>query len=282
MRLKKQLFPNPLLAESLGALQAIKLGLDLGLHQVVIEGDSLQVTNALQNDKEAWCKATTNGFSSNNFLGEGCFGSVYQGTLSDGMNIAIKIVNLQVKGAFKSFDAECEVLRNICHRNLVKIITICSNIDFKAIVLEYMPNGNLKKWLHSQDYYLNILQRLNIMIDIASTLEYLHHGHSTTIIHCDLKPSNVLLDEEMVAHVADFGMAKLFDDRDSKMQTMTLATLGYMAPGMLPTLQEKSKLGLKLGILAILVFAAWDHHKDSEQESKRREALLNFSRNLTS
>ncbi|KAG6692179.1 hypothetical protein I3842_10G100500 [Carya illinoinensis] len=172
----------------------------------------------------------TNGFSSNNLLGEGSFGSVYQGTLSDGMNIAIKIMNMQVKGAFKSFDVECEVLRNIRHRNLVKIISVCSNIDFKALVLEYMPNGNLEKWLHSQDHYLNILQRLNIMIDIASALEYLHHGYSTTIIHCDLKPSNVLLDEEMVAHVADFGMAKLLDGRDSMMQTMTLATFGYMAP----------------------------------------------------
>ncbi|XP_041027326.1 probable LRR receptor-like serine/threonine-protein kinase At3g47570 [Juglans microcarpa x Juglans regia] len=172
----------------------------------------------------------TNGFNSNNLLGEGSFGSVYQGILSDGMNIAIKIMNLQVKGAFKSFDAECEVLRNIRHRNIVKIITICSNIDFKALVLEYMPNGNLAKWLHSQDHYLNILQRLNIMIDIASALEYLHHGYSTAIIHCDLKPSNVLLDEEMVAHVADFGMAKLLDDRDSMMHTMTLATFGYMAP----------------------------------------------------
>ncbi|XP_041026920.1 probable LRR receptor-like serine/threonine-protein kinase At3g47570 [Juglans microcarpa x Juglans regia] len=172
----------------------------------------------------------TNGFNSNNLLGEGSFGSVYQGTLSDGMNIAIKIMNLQVKGAFKSFDAECEVLRNIRHRNLVKIITICTNIDFKALVLEYMPNGNLDKWLHSQDHYLNILQRLNIMIDIASALEYLHHGYSAAIIHCDLKPSNVLLDEEMVAHVADFGMAKLLDDRESLMQTMTLATFGYMAP----------------------------------------------------
>ncbi|KAG6692192.1 hypothetical protein I3842_10G101800 [Carya illinoinensis] len=171
----------------------------------------------------------TNGFSSNNLLGEGSFGSVYQGTLSDGMNIAIKIMNMQVKRALKSFDVECEVLRNIRHRNLVKIISICSNIDFKALVLEYMPNGNLEKWLHSQDHYLNILQRLNIMIDIASALEYLHHGYSTTIIHCDLKPSNVLLDEEMVAHVADFGMAKLLDDKDSMMQTMTLATFGYMA-----------------------------------------------------
>lgn len=69
------------------------------------------------------------------------------------------------------------------------------------------------------------------MIDVAAALEYLHFGLSTPIIHCDLKPSNVLLDAEMVAHVADFGIAKLLDDGDSLTQTMTLATMGYMAPG---------------------------------------------------
>ncbi|KAG6692166.1 hypothetical protein I3842_10G099900, partial [Carya illinoinensis] len=172
----------------------------------------------------------TERFSLNNLLGEGSLGSVYKGTLSDGMNIAVKVINLKVEGAFKYFDAECEVLRNARHRNLVKIISICSNIDFKALVLEYMPNENLEKWLHSHDRCLNFLQRLNIMIDVASALEYLHYGYSAVIVHCDLKPSNVLLDMNMVAHVADFGIAKLLGDEDSMMQTMTLATLGYMAP----------------------------------------------------
>ncbi|XP_059438595.1 putative receptor-like protein kinase At3g47110 [Corylus avellana] len=172
----------------------------------------------------------TGGFNASNLLGKGSFGSVYKGTLPDGMIIAIKVFNLVVEGAFKSFDTECEVLRNIRHRNLVKIISTCSNMDFKAFVLEYMPNGNLEKWLYSQDCCLSILQRLNIMIDVASALEYLHYGYSTPIVHCDLKPSNILLDEDMVAHVADFGIAKLLGDEDSMMRTMTLATIGYMAP----------------------------------------------------
>ncbi|KAB1204351.1 hypothetical protein CJ030_MR8G014198 [Morella rubra] len=172
----------------------------------------------------------TKGFSLTNLLGRGSFGSVYKGTLSDGMIVAVKVLNLQVEGAFKSFDAECEILRSISHRNLIKIITICSSIDFKAFVLEYMPNGNLEKWLYNDDQGLTLLQRLNIMIDVASALEYLHFGYLMPIVHCDLKPSNVLFDKDMVAHVADFGISKILSLGDSMTRTMALATIGYMAP----------------------------------------------------
>ncbi|XP_021813163.1 receptor kinase-like protein Xa21 [Prunus avium] len=172
----------------------------------------------------------TNGLHGNNLLGSGGFGSVYKGTLSDGTDVAVKVFSLQLEGAFKSFDIECEILSNIRHRNLIKIISCCSEIDFKALVLNYMPNGSLEKWLYSQNYSLNILQRMNIMIDVASALEYLHHGYSVPIVHCDMKPSNILLDDDMVAYVADFGIAKLLGVGDSITQTMTLATIGYMAP----------------------------------------------------
>ncbi|PQP95653.1 putative LRR receptor-like serine/threonine-protein kinase [Prunus yedoensis var. nudiflora] len=172
----------------------------------------------------------TNGFNENNFLGSGGFGSVYKGTLSDGIDVAVKVFSLQLEGAFKSFDRECEMLSNIRHRNLIKIISCCSELDFKALVLNYMPNGSLDKWLYSQNYSLDILQRLNIMIDVATAVEYLHHGNSIPIVHCDMKPSNILLDDDMVAHVADFGIAKLLGGGDSITRTMTLATVGYMAP----------------------------------------------------
>ncbi|PON87534.1 Serine/threonine protein kinase [Trema orientale] len=199
--------------------------------------DLLGMTTLLPN-QEIWRKVTrlelaraTDGFKEDNLLGNGSFGSVYKGTLWDGKNVAIKVFNLDVEEGFKTFDTECRVLRNIRHRNLVRIITCCSNLDFKALVLEYIPRGSLEKLLYSDDHFcFNISQRLNVMTDVASAIDYLHCGYSTPIVHCDLKPSNVLVDEDMVAHVADFGIAKLLCGEVTMTQTMTIATIGYMAP----------------------------------------------------
>ena len=174
----------------------------------------------------------TNYFGEDNMIGTGSLGMVHRGVLSDGSIVAVKVFNLEFQGAFKSFDAECEIMRNIRHRNLVKIISSCSILNFKALVLEYMPNGSLEKWLYSHNYCLNLVQRLNIMIDVASALEYLHHDFSVNpVVHCDLKPNNVLLDEEMVARLGDFGISKLLTETESMEQTRTLGTIGYMAPG---------------------------------------------------
>ncbi|KAM3306412.1 hypothetical protein P3S67_013282 [Capsicum chacoense] len=172
----------------------------------------------------------TNALSESNMIGSGSFGSVYKGILRSGTTIAIKVFNLLLDATFKSFDTECEVLCSLRHRNLIKVITTCSNLDFKALVLEYMPNGSLEKYLYLHNYFLDIRQRLSIMIDVACALEYLHHGCSSVVIHCDLKPSNVLLDEDMVAHLRDFGISKLLGDDESDLYTKTLATLGYIAP----------------------------------------------------
>ncbi|KAL3500679.1 hypothetical protein ACH5RR_039772 [Cinchona calisaya] len=172
----------------------------------------------------------TNGYSDSNLLGSGSFGSVYKAILNDGSFVAVKVFNLQLEGGHKSFDVECKALCNLRHRNLVKVINSCSNHDFKALVLEYMCNGSLEKWLYSPNYFLNIFQRLEIMIDVANALQYLHHEYSTPVIHCDLKPSNVLIDEDMVARVSDFGIAKFLGKEESTAFTKTFATIGYMAP----------------------------------------------------
>ncbi|MCE2055229.1 hypothetical protein HAX54_042226 [Datura stramonium] len=135
-------------------------------------------------------------------------GMVYKGILKDGTTFAAKGIQCAIGGAFQKFDTECEILCNLHHRNLTKVITSYSS-DFKALVLECMPNGTLDQWLYSHNLFLNLLQRLDIMIDVAYAMDYLHNGYSTSVVHCDLKPSNVLLDQEMVGHVTDFGIAKL-------------------------------------------------------------------------
>ncbi|KAL9459803.1 hypothetical protein AB3S75_003080 [Citrus x aurantiifolia] len=181
------------------------------------------------------CRATDT-FSENNLIGRGGFGSVYKARIGEGMEVAVKVFDLQCGRAFKSVDVECEMMKSIRHRNLIKVISSCSNEEFKALVLEYMPHGSLEKNLYSSNCILDIFQRLNIMVDVATALEYLHFGYSAPVIHCDLKPSNVLLDDNMVAHLSDFGIAKLLAEEDQfTTQTQTLATIGYMAPGKKPT-----------------------------------------------
>ncbi|GLT83945.1 hypothetical protein SLE2022_022080 [Rubroshorea leprosula] len=184
----------------------------------------------------------TSEFSSSNLIGEGSFGFVYKGNLSqDEMLVAVKVLNLKRRGATKSFMAECETLRNIRHRNLIKIITICSSIDFKgndfkALVYEFMQNGSLEEWLHPNEDQtgarsLSLIQRLNIVIEVASAIEYLHNYCQPSIVHGDLKPSNVLLDEEMVSHVGDFGLARFLSISQNQSSSMGVkGTIGYVAP----------------------------------------------------
>ena len=193
----------------------------------------------------------TNGFSFANLIGVGSFGSVYKGILDQYKHtVAIKVMNLGYHRASKSFKAECEALRNIRHRNLVKVFIACSSIDyqghdFKALAYEFLENGNLDEWLHPtprknesllKQRKLSLLQRLNIAIDVASALDYLHNHCDTPIVHCDLKPSNVLLDEEMIGHVSDFDLARFLHDivhSSSINQSSSIGvkgTIGYTPP----------------------------------------------------
>ncbi|KAL3848774.1 hypothetical protein ACJIZ3_010656 [Penstemon smallii] len=193
----------------------------------------------------------TNNLDMSNMIGKGSIGSVYKGTFSNEIYYAVKVFDLDVQDAFKSFDTECQIMCSLRHRNLVKVIISCSNLDFKALVLEYMPNGNLDKWLYSSNYFLNIAQRVGIMTDVASAIEYLHQGYSSPIVHCDLKPSNILLDEDMVARVGDFGIAKLLTHDQKMAQTKTLGTIGYMAPeygsgGLISTFVDVYSYGILL------------------------------------
>ncbi|KAF8040546.1 hypothetical protein BT93_B2696 [Corymbia citriodora subsp. variegata] len=188
-------------------------------------------------------------FNPSNLIGMGGFSSIYKGTLADENKLmAVKVFDLKQRGASKSFLAECEVLKNIRHRNLVKILTACSSVDFqgnefKALVYEFMENGSLEEWLHpglapngTQRCRLSFVQRLNIAFDVACAVDYLHHQCQTTVIHCDLKPSNILLDAQMNGHVGDFGLARIFPNAIGDLpagQTSSIGlrgTIGYAPP----------------------------------------------------
>ncbi|KAK9187162.1 hypothetical protein WN944_018553 [Citrus x changshan-huyou] len=202
--------------------------------------------NSLQNLSYKNLYNATNGFSSANLIGAGSFGSVYKGIFYEGKTtIAVKVFNLHQCGASRSFIGECKALRNIRHRNLVKVLTVCSGVDyqgndFKALVYEFMHNGSLQEWLHpvtSQDEAdepprnLNLLQRLNIAIDVASALNYLHHDCQPIIAHCDLKPSNVLLDDDMTARLGDFGLARFLPHTHTQTSSIGIkGSIGYIAP----------------------------------------------------
>uniref|UniRef100_A0A0E0HSW5 Receptor kinase-like protein Xa21 n=1 Tax=Oryza nivara TaxID=4536 RepID=A0A0E0HSW5_ORYNI len=190
----------------------------------------------------------TNGFALANLVGSGKYGSVYKGRFEfEEQPVAIKVFKLDQVGAPKCFLAECEALRNTRHRNLVRVITACSTCDprgheFKALILEYMANGSLESWLYPKvnkyglEKPLSLGYRIKIAVDIASALDYLHNYCIPPMVHCDLKPNNILLDDVMGARLGDFGLAKfLQSNSSSKFNSSTSlagprGSIGYIAP----------------------------------------------------
>ncbi|XP_072953179.1 putative leucine-rich repeat receptor-like serine/threonine-protein kinase At2g24130 [Typha angustifolia] len=156
----------------------------------------------------------TGGFAESSLIGAGRFGHVYEGKLRpDQTRIAVKVLDpkngSEISGSFKR---ECQVLKRTRHRNLIRVITTCSRPDFKALVLPLMPNGSLDSYLYPPNgptNGLNLTQLLSIISDIAEGMAYLHHYSPVRVVHCDLKPSNILLDKDMTAVVSDFGIARL-------------------------------------------------------------------------
>ncbi|XP_060672458.1 probable LRR receptor-like serine/threonine-protein kinase At3g47570 isoform X2 [Ziziphus jujuba] len=190
-------------------------------------------------------RRATGNFTESNLIGYGSFGSVYKGRLSDQTEVAVKVINTQTTGSWKSFVAECEALRNVRHRNLVRLITSCSSIDFKnmdflALVYEYLSNGSLEDWIRGRKMKengeaLNIVDRLNVAIDVACALDYLHHDCEVPVVHCDIKPSNILLNEDFTAKIGDFGLARLLMEKKGTQTSISSTnflkgSIGYIPP----------------------------------------------------
>ncbi|KAG6764114.1 hypothetical protein POTOM_031572 [Populus tomentosa] len=173
----------------------------------------------------------TNGFSSQNLLGEGGFGTVYKGYLPDGRDVAVKQLKIGGGQGEREFKAEVEIISRIHHRHLVSLVGYCISETRRLLVYDYVPNNTLHFHLHEVGRpALDWATRVKIAAGAARGLAYLHEDCHPRIIHRDIKSSNILLDINFEAKVSDFGLAKLALDTNTHVTTRVMGTFGYMAP----------------------------------------------------
>ncbi|KAJ9167736.1 hypothetical protein P3X46_019339 [Hevea brasiliensis] len=175
-------------------------------------------------------QTATNNFSVK--LGHGGFGSVYEGVLQDGTRLAVKKLEGIGQGK-KEFRAEVSIIGSIHHHHLVRLKGFCAEGSHRLLAYEFMANGSLDKWIfkrNNEDFLLDWDTRFNIALGTAKGLAYLHEDCDVKIIHCDIKPENVLLDSHFNAKVSDFGLAKLMNREQSHVFTTLRGTRGYLAP----------------------------------------------------
>ncbi len=204
-------------------------------------------------------KIATNSFNPQHLLGRGGFGSVYKGTLRDtGGMIAVKKIDQNSKQGGREFFAEVSIISRIKHRNLVQLQGWCCERGQLMIVYDYMPNKSLDKILF-HDHESKIIDftwdlRNNVLIGVASALAYLHEEWEQCVVHRDVKPSNVMLDQDFNPRLGDFGLARLITPTKNAQTTMLAGTIGYMAPELATTCKATTNSDVfSYGILALEV-----------------------------
>ncbi|TKY50861.1 receptor protein kinase [Spatholobus suberectus] len=179
-------------------------------------------------------KKATNSFR--NKLGQGGYGSVYKGKLHDGSLVAVKVLS-DSKGNGEEFINEVASISVTSHVNIVSLLGFCLEGSKRALIYKYMPNGSLEKFIYEDKDPLKLNLQLrcktiyDIAIGVARGLEYLHRGCNTKILHLDIKPHNILLDEDFCPKISDFGLAKICPKKESIVSLLgTRGTAGYIAP----------------------------------------------------
>ncbi|KAK8686691.1 hypothetical protein V6N13_125714 [Hibiscus sabdariffa] len=168
-------------------------------------------------------------------LGKGGYGSVFKGKLPDGHLVAVKLLNTS-KGDGQDFINEVASISRTSHVNIVTLLGFCLEGQKRALIYEFMPNGSLETFIYNKDavkdrQHLSSDELLRIAVGIARGLEYLHRGCNTRILHFDIKPHNILLDENFLPKISDFGLAKLCTTGESIVSMLEArGTIGYIAP----------------------------------------------------
>ncbi|KAL9157998.1 hypothetical protein ABFS82_08G039600 [Erythranthe guttata] len=185
----------------------------------------------------------TEDFSEKNILGEGGFGCVYKGILKEGRIVAVKQLKVGGGQGEREFRAEVEIISRIHHRHLVSLVGYCIAESQRLLVYDYAPNNTLHHHLHSEGNVMDWASRVKVAAGAARGLAYLHEDCQPRIIHRDIKSTNILLDNNFEALVADFGLAKLVElDLHTHVSTRVMGTFGYLSPEYASTgkLTEKS------------------------------------------
>ncbi|XP_038981818.1 cysteine-rich receptor-like protein kinase 6 [Phoenix dactylifera] len=251
---------------------AIKLPLDGSNAEEIESVESLLI------DISKLRVATAN-FSEENKLGEGGFGAVYKGLLSDGREIAVKRLSTSSTQGLGELKNELVLVARLQHRNLVRLLGVCLEEEEKLIVYEYVPNRSLDTILFDpvKREQLNWATRYKIIGGIARGLLYLHEESQLKIVHRDLKASNILLDRDMNPKISDFGMARLFGgDQSQGITNRIVGTFGYMAPedAMRGQISIKSDV-YSFGVLVLEIVTGRKNIGSSDSESSK--GLLNYT-----
>jgi serine/threonine protein kinase len=178
-------------------------------------------------------RIATKDFDDENKIGEGGFGTVYKGVLSDGKPVAVKKLLSRSTQGKREFLNEVATISAVQHRSFVKLYGCCVEEEERLLVYEYLENNSLGRALFGPvqcRLQLDWPIRFNICLDVARGLAYLHEESRIRIVHRDIKPNNILLDEQLNPKIADFGLAKLYEAENSHISTRVAGTVGYLAP----------------------------------------------------